>query len=1252
MVRRRGRSGIPGHGATAFLVLLLLLLVGLFGRAALAAPGEDDTPIDNPDLALGCGIDVHMILDESGSVDDFAGDVRGAFRAFTGALANTGSRMAVSEFSTVARLPLPGTASSEYTTITDDTIADIFEPYIDDDYNPGGNTHWEDAFRVARYFLPRPDPARPHLTVFLTDGDPNRIVRQDRVTYDPGNPNQAENEYELKVPLADPDETTGADNNPAKDRAVPNANAVKSTGSHILTVAVGEGLDSPSSLDRIIDVSGPDVFDGSGTFDITTDDVYRVEDFADLEQAMREAAFSLCAPSVTVRKLIDVTPDPGTDDAIPGAGWEMTAEADPAPDDWVLPSDGTGDTATSTTGAGGFTTFQWTTDADSTVEITEEDPAGVPPGFVNDPDATECTFRTPDQPDDQPLDIDATDGGFTATIPFQAIVTCEMINRLPPEPAITIEKDTNGVDADDPPGPFVPVGDPVTWTYLVTNAGNVTLSDIEVSDDQGVDVTCPADTLAPRQDITCTAEAPAEAGQYENLGAVTATDPFGTEVSADDPSHYFGATPGIDVEKSTNGQDADVVGPINPVGDPVNWEYVVTNTGNEPIGDVELTDNQGVVPAFVGGDDDGDGLLDVDETWTYEASDPTADPGAYENVASVEGEDALGTTVQDSDPSHYFGEDPSIDIEKSTNQADADDPPGPSIAVDGRVTWRYEVTNTGNAPLTDIAVTDDQGVTVQCPDIVLLRAGESITCFSLSTAEAGQYENIGSVEGTSPSGAVLTDDDPSHHFGVEGEIELQKLTNGEDADQAPGPFIPVGDSVTWTYQVTNTGNSELTDVEVVDFVGGDVSCPQTDLAVDETMTCTATGTTTAGQYTNLARATGVTPAADEVADTDPSHYFGAEPGIHLEKLTNGANADDPPGPFIPVGNPVTWTYRVINTGNDPLDDIAVTDDQGVTVSCPGDALEPLEVMTCTATGSSEIGDYENEATVTGTDPTGAELSDDDPSHYFGSVSEIDVEKATNGADADDPTGPAVPVGDPVAWTYAVTNPGNIPIQNVELTDDQGVEPVLLGGDDDGDGELDPGETWTYEASGTAEVGQHQNTATVTGLGALESELSDSDPSHHVGAMPPRPPGPPPPPSPPPPPDVDPPREPDIRLNKRVNKKRARAGKSVRWRLVVRNRGDAAARRLRLCDRLPRGVTLVKKPRHARLNNGRLCWRIKRLGPRKRRTGTFRTRIDRDIKRKRIRNRAVIRGRGQRARARAATRVKKAKMKDKPSPVTG
>ena len=54
-------------------------------------------------------------------------------------------------------------------------------------------------------------------------------------------------------------------------------------------------------MDRLIQVSGPNVFNGTGEFDIATDDVFLEADFEQLEDALRNAAFQLCAPSVTVR---------------------------------------------------------------------------------------------------------------------------------------------------------------------------------------------------------------------------------------------------------------------------------------------------------------------------------------------------------------------------------------------------------------------------------------------------------------------------------------------------------------------------------------------------------------------------------------------------------------------------------------------------------------------------------------------------------------------------------------------------------------------------------------------------------------------------------------------------------------------------------------------------------------------------------------------------------------------------------------
>ncbi len=85
---------------------------------------------------------------------------------------------------------------------------------------------------------------------------------------------------------------------------------------------------------------------------------------------------------------------------------------------------------------------------------------------------------------------------------------------------------------------------------------------------------------------------------------------------------------------------------------------------------------------------------------------------------------------------------------------------------------------------------------------------------------------------------------------------------------------------------------------------------------------------------------------------------------------------------------------------------------------------------------------------------------------------ISIVKYTNGQIANDPNGTDVPVikpGDPVTWTYEVTNTGQVAIarSNVSVTDDQtGVTPAFdhekTG---NGDAIFDPGEVWVYVATG-------------------------------------------------------------------------------------------------------------------------------------------------------------------------------------------
>lgn len=367
-------------------------------------------------------------------------------------------------------------------------------------------------------------------------------------------------------------------------------------------------------------------------------------------------------------------------------------------------------------------------------------------------------------------------------------------------------------------------------------------------------------------------------------------------------------------------------------------------------------------------------------------------------------------------------------------------------------------------------------------------------CFGNGVAKAGQYRNVATATGTGPTGTKVTATDPSHYFGSLAELTLEKATNGQDADTPPGPRVPVGSAVTWTYVVKNTGNADLLTLKVTDDRLGPVECPVSSLAAGASTTCTATGTAVEGQYQNYGTATAVTASGTKVSDTDPSHYFGAAPGILVEKATNGKDADDAPGPLLQVGAPVDWTYVVTNTANTTLTTVAVVDSRGVAVRCPKSTLAPNESMTCTGRGTATVGQYENLATATGVDGAGVKVSDQDRSHYFGYTSSVRIEKRTNGQDADTPPGPGIPVGDPVTWTYVVTNTGNLPIQSFTVTDsDPSVTVVCPPA-----GIVLPGASVTCTATGVAKPGAYRNVGTVVALDVLENTLTAKDPSHYDG----------------------------------------------------------------------------------------------------------------------------------------------------------
>ena len=116
-------------------------------------------------------------------------------------------------------------------------------------------------------------------------------------------------------------------------------------------------------------------------------------------------------------------------------------------------------------------------------------------------------------------------------------------DRTPPPSDISVEVLINGVDGSTAPGPSVPAGETLNWTYLVTNTGNAVLTSVTVSDSQGIGVTCWADeTLTPGESMTCIAVGVAQPGPQRNRAIVTGVTPEGATVSDTDPCYYVGET--------------------------------------------------------------------------------------------------------------------------------------------------------------------------------------------------------------------------------------------------------------------------------------------------------------------------------------------------------------------------------------------------------------------------------------------------------------------------------------------------------------------------------------------------------------------------------------------------------------------------------------------------------------------------------------------------------------------------------------
>ncbi|PWG15601.1 DUF7507 domain-containing protein [Salibaculum griseiflavum] len=428
------------------------------------------------------------------------------------------------------------------------------------------------------------------------------------------------------------------------------------------------------------------------------------------------------------------------------------------------------------------------------------------------------------------------------------------------------------------------------------------------------------------------------------------------------------------------------------------------------------------------------------------------------------------------------------------------------VDVGDTVTYTYVVTNTGIPTVFDVNVTEPGGAsfsgtgTVPVPayssgggnydsgtTTTDIRSGETVTfsaTYTLTAADvsAGSLTNQATASGTDFHGVTATDlsgtaNDNDTATVTSFEFPALTLLKSADTSALSNP-AQVGDQITYTFTLENTGNVDLTGVSVSDdsgftgedpfptpsFTSGTGGATATSIPAGETAIYTAIYTLTqadvdAGEISNQAVAsadeltddvlsdnddtadgtagddTSTGGTGDDTGDANPTLVaLTASPELTLVKT--GTLNDDDGTAGLSVGDTISYTFAVENTGNVTVENVEITDNDAALTGSAIASLAPGDVDDTTYTASYTLtqtdvdaGTFENTATATGDSPTGTDdvTATDTDTQTFDNDADLVTAKTVDKATADE--------GDTVTYTVTVTNDGPAEATNVTLTDE-------------------------------------------------------------------------------------------------------------------------------------------------------------------------------------------------------------------------
>nr|WP_245804901.1 hypothetical protein [Amycolatopsis australiensis] len=533
--------------------------------------------------------------------------------------------------------------------------------------------------------------------------------------------------------------------------------------------------------------------------------------------------------------------------------------------------------------------------------------------------------------------------------------------------------------------PKAHAGDPVTFAVAVTNPGSVAASGVQVADETFPACAKQIGTLAPAQTVTYDCTAIAMADDFTNTAKVTGTSALGDALDGV-------AAVAVDVLHPALGMTKTADKVAYRAGDAAVFTINVTNTGDTSLADLRVSDPKTPSCALAGSLAPGES-----RTRTCAAQAPIAD-GV--NTASAVATDELGKQVTATADAPAPTIAPAIEVTKTA------DPP--VVHAGDAVSFTVTVKNTGDSPLAPVKVTDD--TTTSCSRTFDGLAAGATRSYSCTANPPSTTTSHATATGADLSGRPVTATASATVTVITPVLTLTK-------NAAPA-IVRAGDPVTYTITVANAGDAPLTEVAVTD--DRTPACTRTIGALPpqggQTYTCTAPAPP--DDFTNTAAASGKDELGRTVKVTVDAVVDVIHPAVALSAQASPA--------AVREGDRVTWTITATNTGDVPLADAAVADDQVPACAKPLGTLAPQGSTTYTCTTVAGATGLTNRPTVTGVDPTARPVTASTEATFAVQHPAVAVTAQLQGGPFRE--------GDAVPLRVEVRNTGDVPLTGVRVTD--------------------------------------------------------------------------------------------------------------------------------------------------------------------------------------------------------------------------